>query len=75
MKASELMLELSQYHPDARVVIPGYEGGLEDMELIRAMPIVLNTNTESYEGPHEAVDITMPHNEVAVILGKLREEE
>lgn len=56
MKVKELIEQLQQYNPETLVLIPGYEGGYEDVKRIEKIGVVLNYNKESYYGPHELID-------------------
>lgn len=56
MTTQELIEKLQQFPPDTRVVIPGYEGGLNDVGDLEEIEIYLNYNTSSYYGPHEEVN-------------------
>jgi hypothetical protein len=43
--------------PDLMVTIPGYEGGVNEVETInKPTPILLNKHTEWYYGKHEYID-------------------
>lgn len=54
MTVSELIEVLGQYPDDTRVVVNGYEDGYDDLspELISAVELVLNANTNWYVGRH-----------------------
>ena len=56
MNVCELIEVLSQYPDDTRVVVNGYEDGYDDLspELISAIELVLNANTDWYVGRHAA---------------------
>lgn len=56
MKVKELIEQLQQYNPETLVLIPGYEGGYEDIRRIEKTGVVLNYHKESYYGPHELID-------------------
>lgn len=55
MKVSELIELLQQYPADTRVVVGGYEGGVEDLhpESLQIIPVKLNANDNWYYGAHE----------------------
>lgn len=54
MKLKDLIKELQTFEDQEQiVVIPGYEGGLDDVTNIEQIFINLNVNTASYYGPHE----------------------
>ena len=55
MTVAELIAKLQEMPQDARVVVNGYEGGLDDLETVELIEIVVGLN-ESYGGlfgPHE----------------------
>ena len=56
MTVAELIAALSEFLPDQRVLVRGYEYGLDDPLKPRALQVALNVNDEDYAGPHEAVD-------------------
>ena len=55
MTVAELITKLQEMPRDARVVIDGYEGGLEDVSSVSIIPVVLNKNgpRPDYYGLHE----------------------
>jgi len=57
MTVTELMATLAKFPANARVVIPGYEGGYDDLtvEDIVSGRLALNVHTEWYYGPHVRV--------------------
>jgi hypothetical protein len=53
MTVSELVKLLSKYPQDARVVLDGYEGGLDDVVDIATIPLHANANPDiDYYGVH-----------------------
>ena len=67
MLVKELIEELQSLNPEARVVVRGYEGGLEDVENCKEVYLDLNVNSVWYYGKHEE---TLDHkNNPAVLLG------
>lgn len=52
----QLIEKLLAFDPYARVVIPGYEGGLADIHGVSDVTIVPNVNSQWYYGPHEDVN-------------------
>lgn len=56
MTAIELITELQQLSPDTRIVIRGYEDGLNDILKLLPVKIKLNANEHWYEGAHEKDD-------------------
>ena len=55
MTIAELIKNLQEYPEDTRVVIPGYEGGLTDVDTAEMTEIYLNYNDTWYYGKHEEV--------------------
>ena len=53
MKVLELIAQLKKYPPEMRVIVSGYEDGVDDVFGINEVPIKLNQNTEWYYGKHE----------------------
>jgi hypothetical protein len=56
MTVSELIEELQKYPQDIRVVVRGYEGGVDDVGYLEDTYISLNENTAWYYGKHEVTD-------------------
>jgi len=60
MTIAELIEELKNYPQDTRVVVSGYEGGVNDVDYVKETEIYLNYNTASYYGKHEEVEYATP---------------
>jgi hypothetical protein len=57
MTIAELIEELKKYPQDTRVVIRGYEGGVNDVDYVEETEIYLNYNKGVwYYGLHETVE-------------------
>jgi hypothetical protein len=56
MTVKELIEKLKEFDENMRVVVAGYEGGVDDANSASAVKIKLNQNTVWYYGKHEAVD-------------------
>lgn len=56
MKVSELKELLNEYPDTARVVVDGYEGGVNEVNNIELIKINLNVNSAWYYGKHKEVD-------------------
>lgn len=56
MTVKELIEKLKEFYENMRVVVAGYEGGVDDATLADAVKIKLNQNTEWYYGKHEVSD-------------------
>jgi hypothetical protein len=50
MNIKELMNILSQFDPETRVIVAGYEGGFNDISEVKEMSILLNVHREWYMG-------------------------
>ena len=69
MTISELIEQLKKYPSDTRVIIPGYEGGYDDIKEIQEEAIVLNFNDpNSCEGVHESAGVCGIADETALVL-------
>lgn len=55
MTITELIDILSKYHPETRVMINGYEGGLEDVKRIQLVHVQLDVFELGIFGPHDRV--------------------
>lgn len=56
MTVKELIEKLKEFDENMRVVVAGYEGGVDDAELAKAVKIKLNQNTAWFYGKHEVSD-------------------
>lgn len=56
MTVEELINALQQYDPKLRVVMRGYEGGMNDIDFLRPMQVALNVHDAWYYGKHEDAD-------------------
>ncbi len=52
MTVRELIERLSQYPPELRVMVDGYENGFCDLEAVGEQEVVLNQYDKWYFGPH-----------------------
>lgn len=55
MTIRELIDALSQFDPETPVVISGYEGGYNDVSIVKPLTIQLNVNDKYYYGAHHCV--------------------
>ena len=55
MTVAELIEKLQQFDPSLRVIIPGYQGGYNDLDGPVLKKIALNFYDEWYYGKHEQV--------------------
>lgn len=56
MKVKELIEALNLLNPELMVVIDGYEGGVNEADMVEVVPVALDVNDEWYYGQHEVVD-------------------
>ena len=54
MKIKDLIRLLQQCDPEDIAVVPGYEGGYDDVNGIRSIHLKLNQNSEWYYGVHDS---------------------
>jgi len=54
MTIKELIEKLKEYPENMRVILDGYEGGYEDIKIIRTLPIQFNVNSADWDGPHDS---------------------
>ena len=66
----DLMRILSRYPADLRVVVEGYEGGIDDLEPSDIRQIVLDKNTDWWNGRHEATSRGENGTVQASLLGR-----
>lgn len=69
MKVKELIEKLKQYPQDRRVVVSGYEGGVDDIYRINEIPILINYHARWYYGKHEECE-KGKEDEIAVLISK-----
>lgn len=55
MTIAELINTLSQFDPTTPVVVRGYEGGYNDISIVKPLSIQLNVNDKWYYGAHGCV--------------------
>jgi len=55
MTAKEIIDHLKDLPPETHICVRGYEGGLEDVKLLRQTKILQDRNNEWYYGSHEEV--------------------
>jgi hypothetical protein len=53
MTTQELIALLSQYPPETRVVVPGYEAGYNDINEVREVNIALDVHDQWWYGAHD----------------------
>jgi hypothetical protein len=56
MTIAELIEKLQNYPQDLRVVVRGYEGGVDDVDYVEETEIYLDYYTDWYYGTHEVVE-------------------
>lgn len=57
MKVSDLIEQLKLQPQHLDVMVPGYEGGLDDIIGSYVRPVLLNVNPEAWVGPHEGLGL------------------
>ena len=67
MTVADLIEKLKAMPQDLRVVVDGYESGLEDVTDVSEVVIELNRNSENWYGPHEAVASWRPTRGGAIV--------
>ena len=55
MKVKELIEKLKEFDPDTRIVVDGYEGGVDDLLELENIKIKLDVNKAWYYGSHEEI--------------------
>lgn len=68
MTVAELISLLQQHPPDTRVVVRGYESGVDDVVGVDVVRLQLNARTEWWNGDHVIVDRNRGGNPPAVYL-------
>ena len=53
MNVRTLIEHLSKLDPELMVVVSGYEGGVDEVDLLEPVKLKLNVNTKWYYGKHE----------------------
>lgn len=62
MTIQELIETLAQFDPQTPVVVSGYEGGYNDISIVKPLNIQLNVNDKHYYGAHHCVKGTLVPN-------------
>ena len=62
MNVDQLIKRLQMYPPDLRVVVRGYEGGYNDVDIFEKLKIVLDYHSAWYYGKHEDVEYLYGNN-------------
>ena len=60
MTANELISELQKHPPDTRVVVSGYEDGLDDISRVISVSIAVTPIQKPYEGRWERKELGEP---------------
>lgn len=71
MNVQELIAKLQEFDAGARVVVPGYEYGVDDLESVSSLALRIGCNSQDWAGKHRAVHTTRENaevDEVAVLL-------
>ena len=71
MTIQQLIERLNEFPKDTRIMIDGYEGGYEDLEIIRESKVALNVheNDSPIYGNHDDCDESeKPHKVIDVLI-------
>jgi hypothetical protein len=60
MTIAKLIEKLQNYPQDLRVVVRGYEGGVDDIDYVEETEIYLDYYTARHYGTHEVVEDVSP---------------
>jgi hypothetical protein len=72
MTVSELIAELQKHPPETRVVVPGYEDGVDDIARLWPICIAPTPNPKPYGGRWE---IEVSGEPAILLFGRGRDEE
>jgi hypothetical protein len=70
MNLEELIEQLKKYPPEMQVVVAGYEGGYNDISLIKTCAISINKNKDWYYGQHDDAEKDEQATEALVLSGE-----
>lgn len=70
MTVKELIEELSKHSESLRVVIRGYEDGVDEVNAMKSVMLKLNTKTADYYGQHSVVQNDENYDEFGLFLYK-----
>ena len=68
MTVSELIEELQKHSGNIRVVIRGYEDGVDDIEKIKVVKLKLGSNKEWYYGKHNVTEDIYNYDEFGLYI-------
>jgi hypothetical protein len=69
MRVKELIERLSKEDPEMRVVVQGYEGGYDEVDLTQLVPMVKNKHKQDKWWDGEFLEVIMDNaDEVALLL-------
>jgi hypothetical protein len=72
MTVNDLIAELRKHSPETRVVVSGYENGVDDISRLRPIFIAPTPNPKPYEGRWEIEESGEP---AIFLFGRGRDEE
>ena len=72
MVVKELMDILNQYPEDMRIVLDDQDTSVEDVGIIQKIPIMLDANSESWNGSHKECRWSKKHDEIALLICRAR---
>jgi hypothetical protein len=68
MTVLELIEELQKHSGDMRVVVRGYEDGVDDIKKIKAVKLKLGNNKEWYYGEHSIIEDIHNYDEYGLYI-------
>jgi hypothetical protein len=70
MKVKDLIQQLANEDPETRVVVDGYECGFDELEMVRRVHVITNSNRNDkhWEGEFGEAVRNHPHSEIALLL-------
>jgi len=68
MTVSELIEELSKHSGNIRVVIRGYEDGVDDIQTLKILKLKLDTNKQWYYGKHSVAEDNDNYDEFGLFI-------
>jgi len=68
MTVSELIEELCKHSGNIRVVIRGYEDGVDDIQTLKILKLKLDTNKQWYYGKHSVAEDNDNYDEFGLFI-------
>lgn len=70
MKVKELIEALGTFDPELKVVVDGYEGGYDDLDVPEIVGIKIDPSAEWYDGKYTYVGLGEKSEESAVYIAR-----